>query len=105
MGNFEDLTGKTIGNITVITRMVNDTKHEGARWLCKCEKCNKLVATRTDIINASAYETCNHGAELEIPNLGKVLKFVNDDYYLVQVDGHEVVLHVDKIVEKCKYEQ
>lgn len=105
MSMFEDLTGKTIGNLTVIIRMINDTNHVGARWLCRCNKCNRLIATRTDVINSSSCEVCNHGDELEIPNLGKILKFINDDYYSVQVDGYEVILHIDKIVEKCKYKQ
>ena len=103
MSMFEDLTGKTIGNLTVITRMINNTNRKGARWLCKCNKCNRLIATRTDVINSSSYKVCNHGDELEIPNWGKILKFINDDFYSVQVNGHEHILRIATIVENCKY--
>ncbi len=87
MAEFIDMTGKTIGNLTVISRIVNDSERGGARWLCKCNECNRLIATRSDKLNSSKYEDCTHGETLEIPNVGKVLKSVSSDFYLVDCIG------------------
>ena len=105
MAEFVDMTGKTIGNITVIARIINDSNHAGARWLCKCNVCNRLIATRTDKLNSSKYEECTHGEQLNIPNVGKVLNAVAADYYLVDCIGYgEVMMTTKQILEKCKYE-
>lgn len=105
MSEFIDMTGKTIGNITVIARIINDSKHAGARWLCKCNACNRLFATRTDKLNSSKYEECNHGDQLDIPNVGRAKGSGISDFYLVDTpDYGEIMMNLKTILEKCKYE-
>lgn len=106
MAGFVDMTGKTIGNITVIARIINDSNHAGARWLCKCNACNKLIVTRSDKLNSSKYVECNHDNEIDIPNVGRAKGAGISDFYMVETkDYGEVMMNIKNILEKCKYEE
>ena len=112
MSKFVDLTGKVIGNVTVLTRIETDDKRSGARWLCKCKKCNRLIITRSDTLNSSKYKECNHAVSLDIPGVGCIKEYINQGFYLVNVKDFgpakangKIVLSLDNIVNHCKYEK
>lgn len=51
-----DLTGKTFGSLTVISRSENG-KHRRTRWLCKC-KCGKTVTCDSSALTSGAKTHC-----------------------------------------------
>lgn len=47
MGKFQDLTGQRFGRLTVVERAsdyVSPNKHKLARWLCRCDCGNNIIA-------------------------------------------------------------
>lgn len=56
MGNFIDLTGATFGRLTVIKRVEN-SKHNAAQWLCKCE-CGETVVVSSNNLRTGHSKSC-----------------------------------------------
>ena len=53
MGNFEDLTGKTFGRLTVLYRTHDDNIANSPQWLCECscEEHNRIIVTSGNLKN------------------------------------------------------
>ena len=55
--NFQDLTGKQFGKLTVIRRLNKFTKWRGAIWECLCE-CGKVVEFPSNCLTSKNNTTC-----------------------------------------------
>lgn len=53
MGQFEDLTGKKFGKLTVIRRVFPNTKNGTSRWLCLCDCGNETTVAVTKLSRGS----------------------------------------------------
>ena len=61
MGKFQDISGQTFGNITVIKRDGSYTICNGKhtpKWLCRCNFCGKLFHVNTYRIKALRLKSC-----------------------------------------------
>lgn len=54
--NFQDLSGKRFGNLTVIKR-VNNSKNNKPQWLCKCD-CGNFRIVRSDNLKSGRIISC-----------------------------------------------
>ena len=58
MGKFIDLTGQTVGRLTIIKRIEN-VKWGNLQWLCQCD-CGNIITVTTSSLNSGNTKGCKH---------------------------------------------
>lgn len=110
-GKFEDLTGKTFGNIKVLELIGSDPIEHRKVYKVQCTKCGKITEKNTNIIKRGKFDcNCkyNQMEELRSSYIGRkfgdfvVIKFdhfeYGRNYYLCRCDkGHEEVIRQDTL--------
>ena len=77
MSTLKDLTGRTFGSLTVLSRDITKTSH-GAFWICHCSRCGKDRSIRGIYLTGPrAYQDCGcaweeHKADLSGRTMGGV---------------------------------
>ncbi len=87
--NFIDLTGKTFGALTVLSRLEERTKDRGVLWECKCS-CGKMVKIPSNSLTSGNTKTC----------LSKVCRNSVCDNYLKKI-GDISLSHLNSIKQNA----